>query len=148
MKTLITILTVLLFVAGCAQAPIITPEPVIESTLAPGCIQSETADHSYQSAIDPKVIFETWTEIPELQKGGFMLMEISFRNPDIDSDIPAALLVRQAGNVIGFSYLENGEPKMFLYDSETNCYLEGEITEEYRKEFLTDLMLILGATGV
>lgn len=140
-RGLFVLLTIVLF--ACAQTPLVTPK----AETATGCVKSQTANHLYQSEVDPKVIFEHWTEVPELRKGDFLLMEIAFRNPDINSDIPVALLVRQAGYVIGFSYLQNGEPKMFLYNSTTNCYQKHEILPEYMQEFLTDLRRVLGTAS-
>ncbi len=150
MKTLIKLIAILtvLFMFGCAQAPVITPEPEVVQDIKSivnvrHCVQSETADHSYESAIDPKVIFDTWIEKPELHKGDWMLMEMAYRNPDITSDIPAALLVRQTGYVVGFSYLQGGEPRLFWYNPETSCYEEKEIDREHLTSFRNDLLRII-----
>lgn len=126
------ILFSLLFTFGCAQvpvlAPVITPAviPGSVSTIPSDCIQSKTSDHSYQSAVDPKDVFDNWTEVPELRKGDWMLRQRPYRNPDFDSDIPVVLLVFQTGKVIGYFLLQAGEPKTFVLDRMTKCYMEGE----------------------
>ena len=148
MKTLIAILIVLLFIVGCAQAPVVTPEPITKKVA--GCVQSKTSDHSYQSAIDPKVIFDTWTEIPELRKGDFMLNKTYFRNPGVTSNVSVAFIIRQMGYVMGYYLLDCEEVKLFIRNEEIEplCYEEVEIFKEYVQGIKTMLLKALGGMGI
>lgn len=146
MKILIPLILAVLFAFGCAQAPVATSS--FMATLEPGCIRSETAGHSYQSAVDPKDVFDNWTEMPKLRKGDQRLLIISYRNPDTTSNTPVVILIKQRKRVIGYSLLQKGKLKVYVRDRKINCYLEMKIEEKYQKVFIRDLYAILGGVRI
>ena len=85
--------------------------------------QSTITEKAYNYVdIDPNEIGNNWEQVLAVPVGPGMA-ELCYRNPDIDSPFSLAIIFIYGNyNLLGYSYIYEGEINVCLFNTETNAY--------------------------
>ena len=108
--------------------------------------QSTVGEMTYSYIdIDPLVIGQTWEEVTRVPLSQF-IVELYFKNPDIDAPIQFATLVVTPAGVAGYSYMLNGKINICEFNDKTNAYESGweKLSEESKQAWSNDYKTYFG----
>jgi len=108
--------------------------------------QSTVGEMTYSYIdIDPLVIGQTWEEVTRVPLSQF-IVELYFKNPDIDAPIQFATLVVTPAGVAGYSYMLNGKINVCEFNDKTNAYESGweKLSEESKQAWSNDYKTYFG----
>jgi len=112
--------------------------------------QSTVSEQAYSYIdIDPLVIGQTWGEPVARVPLNQFIVELYFKNPDIDAPIQFATLVVTPAGVAGYSYMLNGKINICEFNDKTNAYESGldSISEESKQVWYDDYKTYFGLSG-
>ena len=129
-----------LFVINLAACKTIETNVVKQSTVG-------EMTYSYID-IDPLVIGQTWEEVTRVPLSQF-IVEMYFKNPDIDAPIQFASLIVTPAGVAGYSYMLDGKINICEFNDKTNAYESGldSISEESKQVWYDDYKTYFGLSG-
>jgi len=116
-----------------------TVEVNVKKQAADGDIQYSYID------IDPLVIGKTWTQVEQVQLGGFVF-EMYYINPDEDSPFHFATLMLTPAGIVGYSYMVDGVINVCEYSNLEQGYIStwDELGAENQALFYSDYATYFG----
>ena len=112
--------------------------------------QSTVGEMTYSYVdIDPVVIGDTWESVISVPISQFMV-EVYFKNPDIDAPIQFASLVATPGGVAAYSYMIDGKINVCEFNTETLTYGSAwaGLTEEMKQMWYDDYRTYFGLDNI